>query len=202
MKKIVFFGDSITEAYKDISNPLDLGKGYIDFLSKTFRNIKFYNRGIGGQKIKNLLNRVQQDVVNTHPDICFIWIGVNDAWLPHLLHQPSSLNSFLNDYKLLIEHIKSKLPHTKIVLIKPYAILSEKVTVSILNDLSIYRNDCDKIGLAYELEVIDIKSHIEKQLLTSESNELFYDGIHPTLLGYEQISNVLKNFIKGHKYDL
>jgi len=62
-KRVVFFGDSITDAWKlDDSFP---GKHYI-------------NRGIGGQTTPQMLVRFRQDVIDLHPRVVVILAGTND----------------------------------------------------------------------------------------------------------------------------
>ena len=62
--KIVFFGDSVTDADRDRANPDDLGKGFVLFAANKLRllypekEFKIVNRGIGGDRTANLLERV------------------------------------------------------------------------------------------------------------------------------------------------
>jgi lysophospholipase L1-like esterase len=202
MKKYVFFGDSVTEAHRNKENSSDLGEGFVYLVSKEFNNIKFFNRGISGHRVNDLLKRVNDDVINLKPDVCFIWIGVNDAWIPYFLNQPSSIKSFLGDYEQLIREINEKLSNTEIVLIKPFALHSERATADILRDLEVFRNDCDILARKYKLKVIDIKNEINSQLVLMSADSIFSDGIHPTPLGYEMIKNVISNFIRGNLNDI
>ena len=197
MKKYVFFGDSVTEANRNKQNTLDLGEGFVFMLDKEFKNIEFFNRGIGGQKVNDLLNRVDEDVINLKPDVCFIWIGVNNAWLPYMLNQTSTLKTFFSDYDHLIKEIKKKSSHSEIVLIKPFAQIGVKVDIKILTDLEIFRNDCERLSDKYQLTLIDIKDDINKYSINHQDVSLFSDGIHPTTKGYEVITKTLEKFIKG-----
>lgn len=62
-RRIIFFGDSITDAWHlDQYFP---GKGYI-------------NRGIGGQTTSQMLVRFRQDVVDLQPAVVVILAGTND----------------------------------------------------------------------------------------------------------------------------
>lgn len=197
MKKIVFFGDSVTEAHRQLKNDKDLGQGFIFSLQDIFRHISFYNKGIGGQRIKDLLMRVNEDVISLGPDLCFIWIGVNDAWLPYLLGFESSFDTFSKDYNKLIKQIKDADKETKIVLIKPFVLPIGQVTLDILQDVDKYRTYVDDIAKANHLDVVDIKNDIEKQLVLMLGEHLFYDGIHPTPEGYQVITDVLKQYLEG-----
>ncbi|BCR36845.1 SGNH/GDSL hydrolase family protein [Mariniplasma anaerobium] len=202
MKNYLFFGDSVTEAGRDKSNPSDLGHGFVYFLSQEFREIKFINKGIGGQRVKDLINRLDIDVINLNPNVCFILIGVNDAWLPYRLNQGSSIHTFRNSLDVLIKTIIEKSDHTEIVLIKPYAIAIQKSNENMIIDLAAFRNDYDLIGKKYNLPVIDIKETIEKQLKVVPADTLFYDGIHPTKLGHQIIGKIIEDYIRGNLHDL
>lgn len=202
MKKYVFFGDSVTEANRNKQNTLDLGEGFVFMLDKEFENIEFFNRGIGGQKVNDLLNRVDEDVINLKPDVCFIWVGVNNAWLPYMLNQPSTLKTFFSDYDHLIKEIKKKSSHTEIVLIKPFAVTGEKSSIDMLKDLEVFRADCDRVAKAHHLKIIDIKDEINKQLVFMPAESIFYDGIHPSPLGHEIIKESITDFIRGNLNDI
>jgi lysophospholipase L1-like esterase len=197
MQKIVFFGDSVTEAHRHINNVEDLGQGFVFSLQNMYKNINFYNKGIGGQRIKDLLMRVDQDVISLNPDVCCIWIGVNDAWLPYLLGFESTFNTFSKDYHTLINHIKDSNQETKVALIKPYVLPIGQVTLEILKDVEKFRSYVDYVAASKDLDVIDIKDDIEKQLVLMPAEHLFYDGIHPTPKGYQVITEVLRRYLEG-----
>jgi len=62
-KRVVFMGDSITDAW-------DFGK--------FFPGKNYIGRGIGGQTTTQMLARFRQDVINLHPAIVVILAGTND----------------------------------------------------------------------------------------------------------------------------
>jgi lysophospholipase L1-like esterase len=61
--RVVFFGDSITAAWK---------------LDQSFPNKGYINRGIGGQTTSQMLLRFRQDVINLKPKVVVILAGTND----------------------------------------------------------------------------------------------------------------------------
>jgi lysophospholipase L1-like esterase len=198
MKSIVFFGDSVTEAHRNMKDTNDLGQGFIYLLEKTYPQFHFFNRGIGGQKVLDLLKRVHHDVIDLRPDVCFIWIGINDAWLPYLLHQSPTKDSFVDHYQLLIHCIQDSLKEVKLILIKPFALPIGHVSIDVYRDLELFRDFVEHIGDINKLDVIDIKKDIEAQLVLMSGDALFYDGIHPTPKGYEIIKDVIDRYIKEH----
>lgn len=63
-KRVVLFGDSITELWKD-RMPERFGHGILD-------------RGVSGQTTAQMLVRFRQDVLELHPDVVQIMAGTND----------------------------------------------------------------------------------------------------------------------------
>lgn len=64
-KRIVIYGDSITEGWKTINPDFFIGKSYI-------------NRGINGQTTSQMLLRFRPDVIELKPKIVVILAGGND----------------------------------------------------------------------------------------------------------------------------
>ena len=61
--RIVFIGDSITDAWK---------------LDESFPGRHYINRGIGGETSSQILLRFRQDVIDLHPKVVVILAGTND----------------------------------------------------------------------------------------------------------------------------
>jgi acyl-CoA thioesterase I len=201
MKKLVFFGDSVTETHRNINDSNDLGQGFVVYLNGLYPHLKFYNRGISGQRIKDLLSRVEDDVLSINPDVCFVWIGVNDAWLPYLLNHSFSISSFKSDYEYLIKLIKDKLKNTRIVLIKPFVLPVGQVTIEVSKDTELFRKQTEELADQYKLDYIDIKNSVEQRLRFMPIEQFFHDGIHPTLKGYQLITKVISDYIKETYYN-
>jgi isoamyl acetate esterase len=86
--RIVFFGDSITQM-------ADQSEGYLTllraFASSSGRSVDIVNAGISGNKVTDLRNRLQRDVIEKAPTTVVIYIGINDVWhwqLPGLKGTP------------------------------------------------------------------------------------------------------------------
>jgi len=62
-KRVVFFGDSITDGWK---------------LADYFPGKPYINRGIGGQTTPQMLVRFRQDVIDLHPKAVVVLAGTND----------------------------------------------------------------------------------------------------------------------------
>lgn len=83
-RKVIFFGDSITEAAVDSG-------GYINQLEMLLKQQKrgdefqLIGAGISGNKVPDLKERLFKDVLSQNPDLVFIYIGINDVW--HFSHE-------------------------------------------------------------------------------------------------------------------
>jgi lysophospholipase L1-like esterase len=70
MPRLVCFGDSITQG--------SIGTAYVAKIAHAMPHVDVLNRGIDGDTTFNLLQRVETDVIDTHPDVVSIMIGLND----------------------------------------------------------------------------------------------------------------------------
>ena len=82
--RILFQGDSITDASRDRRSYHKLGSGYAKVAAELIReahpekDIEFINLGIGGNRTDQLFDRLYKDAIELQPDIISILIGIND----------------------------------------------------------------------------------------------------------------------------
>ena len=59
----------------------------LKFLLISFQcDIEIINKGIGGNNTRDLISRVEKDVISEKPDIVIMMVGTNDMfWLPKRL---------------------------------------------------------------------------------------------------------------------
>ena len=90
---VLFQGDSITDAHRDknkhqsrANDPRALGDGYPFVIAGQLlrkypaKKLKFFNRGISGNRVPNLQKRWKKDCIDMKPDLISILVGVNDIW--------------------------------------------------------------------------------------------------------------------------
>ena len=105
--RVVFIGDSITDGnwgcvyhYKKTSaerSRTDLnhiyGHTYMSLVATWYETrhpragYQFYNRGFSGHKLADLANRWQEDVLDLHPDVVSVLVGVNDTLFEKLIRR-------------------------------------------------------------------------------------------------------------------
>ena len=127
--KIIFFGDSITDAKRIRCStesgripetysiePNTYGSGYV-FLTAAqlfYEKPQYYqilNRGISGNRIVDLYARIKMDVWNEEPDVLSILIGINDIWHEIARKNGVDIERFERMYRMLIEDTKKRLPN-------------------------------------------------------------------------------------------
>lgn len=197
--KILFQGDSITDANRVYDDYYDLGQGYAKYAAQGLREkypdieFEFINRGINGNQTMNLVDRLQSDFVDLQPDIVSILIGVNDTW-----HHAAKRDWIPNDvfesrYRTVLSTIREK-TNAKIMMIEPFLIPVE--------DKLFFREDLDfKIDIERKLarEFADVYLPTDG-LLASEfigNNPIDYaaDGVHPTAKGAEFIGGLYVQYV-------
>ena len=121
-KRILFFGDSITDCGRARDNDIRLGDGYANMVSATLgaaypQKYEFINRGIGGDRIVDLYARIKIDLINLKPDYLSILIGINDVW--HEIQSQNGVDNkkFKKVLSMLIEEVKEALPDIKIIML-------------------------------------------------------------------------------------
>ena len=84
--RILFQGDSITDAGRSRENDTMLGNGYANmtaaWLSARYpgHNFTFLNRGVSGNRIYDMEERWTAECIELQPDWLSILIGINDTW--------------------------------------------------------------------------------------------------------------------------
>ncbi|QEC43502.1 SGNH/GDSL hydrolase family protein [Pseudobacter ginsenosidimutans] len=199
-EKIVFFGDSITQAGV---NP----KGYITVLKDMVKAKGLENKydligaGIGGNKVYDLYLRLEDDVLAKDPSIVVIWVGVNDVWHKRSSGTGTDADKFERFYNAIIKKLKAK--NIKVLLCTPAAI-GEKTDYSneLDGDLNKYATIIRNIAAGNNCELIDLrKAFLDYNLVNNKDNQekgiLTTDRVHLNDAGNKLVAEEMyKHLIK------
>lgn len=183
---VLFQGDSITDAGRDRDNPNDLSvRGFVNMTAALFsaaypgKHVKFINRGLGGNRVKDLRNRWAEDCIDLKPDWVSILIGVNDCWRRYSINDPVTSEAFEEDYRFIIKEAKEKC-NANIILCEPFLLPVDE-------EKELWREDLDpKIHvvrkLAREFNAIYVPfDGLLAQACTKREPEFWApDGVHPS----------------------
>lgn len=204
MKRILFQGDSITDAGRSRDDDINKGTGYATLVSAELgfdypNEYEFINRGVGGDRIMELYGRIKRDIINLKPDVISILIGVNDVWHEINWQNGISVKKFERIYNMMIEEIKEELPNTQIIILEPFILKGigtvgkwEEFRSKIEANAEVSRKIADK----YNLKFVPLIEKFNKAIQVAPSEYWLYDGVHPTSAGHELIK---REYIKAFK---
>lgn len=197
--KVIFFGDSITQAGV---NP----GGYIKRIDSMARiqgkmNYDFIGAGIGGNKIYDLYLRMEDDVLSKNPNVVVLYIGVNDVWHKTSSGTGTDADKFAKFYQAVIDKIKPK--NAKIILCTP-AVIGEKIDGSNQQDGDLTEYSKIIRGLAQKngLPLVDLrKAFIEYNIRNNKENKdrgiLTTDRVHLNAIGNQLVADEIWKAIQS-----
>ncbi len=191
--KIVFFGDSITDASRNRTTETDysrFGFGYVmqavgRLYEKSLTDYQIFNRGISGNRIVDLYARIKSDLWNLEPDLISILIGVNDVWHEINYQNGVELDRFEKVYRTLIEETKQKLPNVKFILCEPFVLKGEATELNYERFLQVkdYAKVVKKLANEYGLYFLPLQEKLDKVAQEVGESLVLKDGVHPTVQG-------------------
>jgi isoamyl acetate esterase len=195
-KKIVFFGDSITEMGVQ-------PEGYITRLGQLFKdknldkNYELIGAGIGGNKVYDLYLRLEDDVLSKKPDAVVIWVGVHDVWHKKLAQTGTDPDKFEKFYEALIRKFKER--NITVLLTTPAAIGERSDCSNEMDgDLNRYASIIRNLAAKNNCTLVDLRKDFMDYLKTNNPENkdrgiLTTDGVHLNAAG--------NNFVAGKMYD-
>lgn len=195
MKRILFQGDSITDAGRVRDRDDKLGTGYPLLVEAELgfdapEEYEFLNRGISGNRIVDLYARIKQDLINLKPDVLSILIGVNDVWHEIASQNGVDAEKYYKIYRMLIEEIKAALPDVKILILEPF-VLSGPATEE---KYHIFRPEVEhraqmakRIATEFDLVFVPLQEGFDALTQKAPTTYWLRDGVHPSPKGHEFI---------------
>lgn len=122
---VLFQGDSVTDMDR-LADPRGIGVGYVYSIISSFhalhpdRNVRFINRGISGNRVKDLQARWKEDALDLNPDVLSVLIGINDTWRRFDSNDPTSTQAYEDSYRDILTQSRAKNPNLKIILMDPF----------------------------------------------------------------------------------
>ena len=209
--KILFFGDSITDAGRNRTADYDnssYGFGYPYILNafltgKHPKEFDVINRGISGDRIVDLYARVKKDVWNLKPDMLSILVGINDIWHEIGYGNGVDIVRFEKVYRMLIEDTLKVLPDIKIVIVEPFVL---KVKGSIaeteyerFSQIKEYAKVVKKIAEDYKCVFVPLQEKLDKAAEKYGAEYCLVDGVHPAIGGAYLIADEWLKTVFGEK---
>ena len=193
MKQIVLFqGDSVTDCGR-LSAPAGLGHGYPRNVADHFRregraDIAVLNRGVSGDRVRNLKARWSTDCTALSPDVLTILIGINDCWRKYDSNDETPASSYEEDYREILDRAREK-TSAKIILMEPFVLPFPEDRKQWRETLDPEIRIVRRLAKEYKTGLVTLDGEFAKASVAHEYTELAADGVHPTALGHRVIAD-------------
>jgi lysophospholipase L1-like esterase len=201
-KKVLFFGDSITQAGVDPG-------GYIRKIDSIIKAEKLSDKyetigaGVSGNKVYDLFLRMESDVLAKSPDIVIIYIGVNDVWHKSSSGTGTDYDKFGKFYDAVVKKIQAS--GSKVILATP-AVIGERIDNSNQQDgdLNLYSSWIRNFAKANDLPLVDLRKifidyNLKHNLGNAEKGILTSDRVHLNAEGNLIVAKAMWQAVKSLK---
>ena len=193
--RILFQGDSITDAGRNRENERALGTGYPNLVAAELGfdapgACLFLNRAISGNRVVDLYARWKIDAINLAPDVISILIGINDVW-----HEVSRQNGveaarFEQIYDLLLSLTRERLPQAKLMLLEPFVLKSSATEAAwdyFQSETALRAQAVRRLAQRYGAVLVPLQEKFDAAVRLAPAEHWLQDGVHPTPAGHELI---------------
>ena len=220
-KRVLFIGDSITDGAwgRADSAPVPqrdhydqnhvLGHGYQLCCAQYWmsrrpeKGYRFYNRGIGGDKLFGaLFDRWDEDVFSVRPDVVSLLVGINDTG--DYTADTFPFEEWESRYKTLLEKTLASDPEISIVLCTPFC--GNVGAQKIMGLYDIRKPVVDRLAAIvrslvseYGLTCVDFNAMFERLASEGKARDERYwiwDGIHPTAQAHERMAQMWNKAVR------
>jgi len=192
---ILFQGDSITDAGRNrgryyANEGGGMGGGYVHQVvaellgSSPGKKLRFYNRGISGNKVYQLAERWEDDCLQLKPDVLSILIGVNDFWHTLSSGYEGTAATYEADFRQLLDRTKKALPDIRLIIGEPFAVEGGTAIHSAwYPEFPRYQKAARNIAEEYGAQFIPYQQVFDEALKKALADYWCPDGVHPSIAG-------------------
>ena len=187
-QKILFQGDSITDAGRNREDANGLGGGYAMMAASRMQalypelGLTFLNKGISGNRAADLAGRWQQDCLDLKPDWVSILIGVNDCWRRYDAKDPTSAEVFEKHFRDILERTKSQ--GIGIIICEPFLLPCPPDRVAWREDLDPKIHVARNLAREFAARFVPFDGIFASRSVLQPPSFWAADGVHPSLPGH------------------
>ncbi|OJG72381.1 hypothetical protein RV11_GL002963 [Enterococcus phoeniculicola] len=193
--RIIFVGDSITDSNREYAAPpakwASWGEGYVNVINgyttafHPAKELMIINKGISGNRIVDLPNRWQEDVLDLAPDWVVIMIGINDVWrhFDGTFCQDEQVTEtvFFETYRTLV---KDTLPAVKGMILLSAFMVEKNLEDTMRKKVEVYNQLTRQVAEEFSIRFVDVQAYFDEFLKHQSSYVLSSDRVHPSLAGH------------------
>ena len=197
---ILFLGDSVTDCDRKYDDLTNLGEGFPKLVAQQLKTkypdyqLTFINKGISGNKIQDIVDRLKNDCLDFQPNMVIFLIGINDTW--HNVGAESfgtalEIERFVNAYKSVLLDMQAS-GIERIVLLEPFVLPFPEDRKTWAADLDPKIEGIKQLATQFKAMYVPLNELLNEaakqatpQLYTGD------DGVHPTMEGHQLIAKEL-----------
>ena len=177
-KKVIFFGDSITQMGAGNGGYIRLMEDIIKSENKS-DEFELVGAGISGNKVTDLYLRLEKDVLSKQPDIVVIYVGINDVWHKRLAGTGTDYVKFTEFYDVIVKKLQAE--KIKVIVCTP-SVIGERKDNSNEQDgeLNMYSNWLRNYAKTNQLICVDLRTDFQNYLIANNPSKglLTSDRVH------------------------
>lgn len=195
-QKILFTGDSITDAGRREAGTDPLGTGYVFFAANLLiarnpnLNLNIINTGISGDTTRSLKWRWDRDCLQHSPDILSVMIGINDLWCCHdnadQQNKGVPIDEYEDNCRYMLENAKTQCD-CQIVIMDPFMFCNDPGD-PMFDDLQNYIAVVHRLAIEFDAVLVRLQDWIDKAISTVPSEKWSDDMVHPYTWAHAWIS--------------
>jgi lysophospholipase L1-like esterase len=183
--KILFIGDSITDAERHRRAYEPLGCGYVHFVGYTLQarypelNLQLVNTGVGGDTVKDMARRWQADCLAHRPDVLSVLVGINDVWRGTM--EPNRQSSPAEEYEVTYDQLLLEARQQgvrRIILGEPF-LFSRDTRNVVLSALQPYLNAVRSLAVKHQAVLVPLQQKLDNALARTPAEKWSDDSVHP-----------------------
>lgn len=190
---VLFQGDSITDAGRSREDDSLLGNGYPMMIGSWYYSrfpearVTFLNRGISGNRVKDLQARFEKDFIGLRPTWISILIGVNDCWRRYDSNDPTSAEEYEERYRELLTGLRRN-SDAKLILCEPFLLHVTPEIAKWREDLDPKINAVRKLAKEFGALLAPLDGVFTDAAGKQPLGFWSADGVHPTSAGHALIA--------------
>jgi len=192
---VLFYGDSITDAGRraETNNNGGMGHGYASMIAGLLSarypelGLTFTNRGISGNRIYDLADRLRQDLLDLKPTVVSMLIGINDTWRRYDSDLLSPVEEFSACYRQILTTVGRELG-ARLVICEPFLL-------PIPEDRARWREDLDprlhairEIARDFQAIYVPYDGLFAAAACRAPLAYWLPDGVHPSQAGHAMMA--------------
>ena len=187
--RILFQGDSITDAGRNKEDGNSLGGGYANMIAAWLsaqypdRKLVFLNRGISGNTVFDLEKRWTADCIKLKPDWLSIMIGINDTGHQVRGEEGYTPETYNESYRRILDRVKAE-TKAQLIIIEPFLVPGGKDQEAWRDKLDALITLARTIARDYDARYLPLDGLFAAVSTRREPGFWSGDKVHPTPAGH------------------